>query len=95
MATRRNRRRLLGQFDWCRRASKDQLPRMERMVRTVQTERNGTDGADGADGLSAYDIWLTAGNDWQRRRTSSQAYVGHDGADGSAAEQTAQTVLTA
>ena len=42
---------------------------------------NGTDGADGADGLSAYDIWLAAGN------TGSEAdflasLVGQDGADG-------------
>ena len=42
---------------------------------------NGTDGADGADGLSAYEIWLAAGN------TGNEAdflasLVGQDGADG-------------
>ena len=42
---------------------------------------NGTDGADGADGLSAFEIWLAAGN------TGNEAdflasLVGQDGADG-------------
>ena len=42
---------------------------------------DGMDGADGADGLSAYDLWLAAGNTGSVEDFLA-GLVGQDGADG-------------